>query len=340
MQRFLILAEGQLDIFSAKTAVGVMRYRPEAVAAILDREHAGQRTSELLGVSVDVPIVATLAEGLAFAPDALLLGIAPAGGRLPEEWRALIREALLAGLNVVSGLHEFLNEDAEFRALAEERSLQLVDLRRPPEEQRIAHGEAAGVRARRVLTVGTDCNIGKKIVALELTRAAREAGVDARFLATGQTGVLISGRGVALDRVIADFAAGIVEAQVLENGDCDLLVIEGQGAILHPAYSGVTMALLHGSLPDALVLCHLPTRPVMRRQSVPIPPLPEWIALHEALLRPLHPARVVGIAVNTFGMEETAARATVDAAAAETGLPATDVIRYGCAPLLAAVTGR
>jgi len=161
--------------------------------------------------------------------------------------------------------------------------------------------------------------------------------VDARFLATGQTGVLISGGGVALDRVIADFAAGTVEALVLENGDCDLLVIEGQGAILHPAYSGVTMALLHGSLPDALILCHLPTRLVMRRQSVPIPPLPEWIALYEGLLRPLHPARVVGIAVNTFGMEEAAARAAVDAAAAETGLPATDVIRYGCEPLLSAV---
>src|SRR5437879_641846 len=137
-ERFLILAEGQLDIFSAKTAVGVLRYRGDEVAAVLDREHAGQRTSELLGVDVDVPIVATLAEGLAYRPTTLLLGIAPSGGRLPEEWRELIRGAMHAGLSVVSGLHEFLNEDPEFRALAERRRLRLVDLRRPPEEQRIA----------------------------------------------------------------------------------------------------------------------------------------------------------------------------------------------------------
>src|SRR5438128_1003879 len=272
MDRFLILAEGELGTFSSKTAVSVMRYRPHDVAAVLDSRLAGRTARELLGVPCDAPVVATLEEGLALAPTALLIGIAPSGGQLPPAWRSTIRSALAAGLDIVSGLHVFLGDDPEFAALARAKGRGLIDLRRPPEGQPIAHVRARETRALRVLTVGSDCNVGKKITALELTAAARAAGKSARFIATGQSGMLISGSGITIDRVPGDFMAGFVEQMVLEAGEADVVLVEGQGCLLHPAYSGVTAALLHGALPDAMVLCHVPTRDRPRNQPVPLPP--------------------------------------------------------------------
>jgi uncharacterized NAD-dependent epimerase/dehydratase family protein len=328
-ERFLILADGQLGVFSSKTATSVLRYRSADVAAVLDREHAGQSTARLLSVPADVPIVATLAEGLTHGSTALLIGIAPPGGGLPGEWRALLLEAIEAGLHLVSGLHVMLGDDPELVRRAATRGVRLHDLRRPPEGSPIASGAAAATRARRVLTVGSDCNIGKMVTALEITAAARRAGRDARFVATGQTGMLLAEGGVAIDRVIGDFMAGSVEQLVLAEGSADLVVVEGQGSLIHPAYSGVTLALLHGALPDALVLCHQPGRTHVRHQKVPIPPLPDLIALYEAVLRPLHPGRVVGIALNGVGMEDADVDRAVVEAEAATGLPAVDVIRHG-----------
>jgi uncharacterized NAD-dependent epimerase/dehydratase family protein len=336
--RFLILADGQLGVFSSKTATSVLRYRGDDVAAVLDRENAGKSTSELLGVPVDVPIVATLAEGLAHGPTALLIGIAPPGGALPAEWRALLREAIAAGLDVVSGLHTMLGEDPELAALAAGQGVRITDLRRPPEGDPIASGRASGTRARRLLTIGSDCNIGKMVAALELTAVARAAGVDARFVATGQTGMLLSDGGVAIDRVIGDFMAGTAENLVLAQGDADWVIVEGQGSLVHPAYSGVTLALMHGALPDAMVLCHQPGRALVRHQSVPIPPLPELVSLYEAALRPVHPGRVVAIALNGVGMSDAALERAVADAEAETGLPAADVLRHGAGKLWGAVT--
>lgn len=337
-ERFAILADGQLGVFSAKTATCLLRYRGEEVVAVIDRDHAGGDTRTVLGVPAAVPIVPSLAEALAFAPTALVIGISPPGGRLPPEWRATILAALAAGLDVISTLHEFLADDPEIAAAAARAGRRLVDLRRPPDVMPIAHARAVETRARRILTVGTDCNIGKMVTTVEIVREAQRRGIDARMLATGQTGMLIAGNGVAIDRVIGDFMAGVIEAEVLRHGDCDWLVIEGQGCLLHPAYSGVTAALLHGSLPDAMILCHYPARPQMRNQSVRVPPLAQWIPLYEAMLQPLYPrGRVVGIALNTYGMEEAAARAAVEAARRETGLPVTDVIRYGAAPLVDAL---
>jgi uncharacterized NAD-dependent epimerase/dehydratase family protein len=335
-ERFLILADGQLGVFSSKTATSVLRYRGDDVAAVLDREHAGESTSRLLGVPADVPIVATLAEGLRFGPTALLIGIAPPGGALPAEWRALLREALEAGLHVISGLHTMLGDDAELSALAAARGARITDLRRPPEADPIASGLAAGTRARRLLTVGSDCNIGKMVVALELTAAARAAGADARFVATGQTGMLLSDGGVAIDRVIGDFMAGTAEQLVLAQGDADWVIVEGQGSLVHPAYSGVTLALMHGAMPDAMVLCHQPGRDTVRHQRVPIPPLPELISLYEAALYPVHSGRVVALALNGHGLSDAdLARAVGDVEDA-TGLPAADVIRHGAGKLWAA----
>jgi uncharacterized NAD-dependent epimerase/dehydratase family protein len=335
--RFLILADGQLGVFTSKTATSVLRYRSGDCAAVLDREHAGESTRALLSIPADVPIVATLAEGLRFGPSALLIGIAPPGGGLPDAWRPLLREAIDAGLHLVSGLHVMLGDDPDLAARAAARGVRLADLRRPPDAWPIATGRAATTRARRVLTVGTDCNVGKMVAAIELTAAARAAGRDARFVATGQTGMLLSDGGVTIDRVIGDFMAGITEQLVLDHGDAEFIVVEGQGSILHPAYSGVTLSLLHGAMPDALVLCHQPGRDIVRYQETRIPPLPEMVSLYEAVLRPVHPGRVVGIALNGVGMTDDGLASAVAAAEATTGLPAVDVIRHGAAQLWNAI---
>jgi uncharacterized NAD-dependent epimerase/dehydratase family protein len=329
MDRFLILAEGELGTFSAKTAVSVMRYRPADVVAVLDSRHAGRTARELLDVPCDAPVVATLAEALPLRPTALLIGIAPAGGQLPEAWRSIIRAAVEAGLDVVSGLHVFLADDPELAALAREKDRRLIDLRRPPEGQPIAHARARETRALRVLTVGSDCNVGKMVTALELAAAARNAGRSARFVATGQTGMLISGGGITIDRIPGDFMAGFVEQMVLEAGRADVVIVEGQGSLIHPAFSGVTAALLHGALPDAMILCHVPTRHCLRNQDVPIPSLRELIERYESFLRPLHPGRVVAVALNGAGMTDAEIDAAVRAAEAETGLPAADPVRHG-----------
>jgi uncharacterized NAD-dependent epimerase/dehydratase family protein len=354
-RRLLILADGELGVFSSKTATSLIRYRPEDVVAVLDREHAGRTTREVLGVPAPrhspehlntehlntapqgVPIVANLQEALTLEPDTLVIGIAPQGGQLPPEWRPVLRGALEAGLDLVSGLHVFLGDDPELACLARERGRAITDLRRPPEGQPIAKMRAKGTRARRVLTVGTDCNVGKMVAALELAAAAGARGLDARFVATGQTGMLIAGAGVTLDRVPGDFMAGFVEQRVLADGDADLVIVEGQGCLLHPAYSGVTLALLHGTVPDAMVLVHHAGRTTMRNQALEIPPLREWVRRYEDALAPLHPGRVTGIAINPHGLSAAEAEAAVRQAEQETGLPAADVLTTGADGLLHAI---
>lgn len=336
-KRLLILADGDLGVFSAKTATSLIRYRPDDVVGVLDRQHAGQTTREVLGVPAAVPIVATMAEGLALGPDTLVIGIAPAGGGLPEPWRETIRIALGAGLSVVGGLHVFLGDDPEFAALAAKHGGQILDLRRPPEDRPIARAKARGTRALRVLTVGTDCNVGKMVAALEITAAARRRDLDARFVATGQTGMMISGTGVTLDRIAGDFMSGFIEKEVLAVGDSDLAVVEGQGALLHPAFSGVTLALLHGALPDAMVLVHHPGRDVMRHSDVAIPPLPEWVRRYDDSVSPIHPGRVVGIAINPHGLSAEEAARALRHAEDETGLPTVDVVAEGADRLLDAI---
>ncbi len=336
-QRLLILADGELGVFTAKTTTSLIRYRAADTVAVLDRQHAGRTTREVLDVPAAVPIVATLEEGLSFQPDTLVIGISPSGGQLPERWRAVIRAAIRAGLDVVSGLHVFLGEDREFAELARECDVRLVDLRRPPDGQPIAHMLARETRARRVLTVGTDCNVGKMVAALELTASARRRGLDARFLATGQTGMLISGGGLTLDRIPGDFMAGFIEQLVLQHRDAGIAFVEGQGCLLHPAYSGVTLSLLHGSLPDAMILVHHAGRSQMRNQQMPIPPLPDWVRRYEDALAPLHPGRVVGIAINPYGLTSKEAAEAVRQAEGETGLPAVDVVVDGADRLLEAI---
>jgi uncharacterized NAD-dependent epimerase/dehydratase family protein len=334
-RRILILAEGRFSVLDAKTATCVLRYRGDEVVGVLDSQTAGRTAGEVVGVGGGVPVVATLEEGLALRPDTLLVGVAPRGGRLPAAWLDLLRRALERGLEVVSGLHTFLSDEPELAAAAASGGGRIRDLRRVPDDLPVASGLAATVPATVVLTVGSDCNVGKMTAAMELVRAARRAGRRAAFAPTGQTGLFLGGWGLAVDRVISDFVAGAAERIVLENArGADLVVVEGQGAILHPGYSGVTLGLLHGSMPDAMVLVHQPTRACTLNDALPIPPLPELIRLYESLAAPLKPARVVAIAINGFDLDDRALAAHARRLEDETGLPAADPVRSGAGRLL------
>ena len=337
-QRLLILTEGQLGVFSSKTATSVIRYRPDEIAAVLDSQHAGEDLGAILGVGHGVPIVCSVADALPTRPTALLIGIAPRGGALPDEWRRILREAIENRLDIISGLHTFLSEDDEFVRLAAQYGVKLVDVRRPPDNIPLGRDLARHIPALRVLTVGTDCAVGKMVTSIELDREARCRGWRSHFVATGQTGIMISGEGVPIDRVISDFVAGAIEDELLRREQADLLSIEGQGTLIHPAYSGVTLGLIHGSAPDGLILCHHAGRTAIRGyEEVPIPPLSEMIELHHVITRPLYPSRVIGISLNCVGLSNDEARRHCAEAAATTGLPATDPIRFGSGPLMDAV---
>ena len=344
--RSVVLAEGLFDIEWSKTAACLIRYRPETVAAVLDSTKAGRDAAEILGFGRGIPVLSTLREalGLVPSPDSLIIGIAPQGGGLPEAWRPTLVEAIRAGLDVWSGLHAFLGDDPELSPLAEEHGVTLHDVRRPPKGLPVATGRAREGSALRVLTVGTDCNVGKMTVAMELVRGLRERGARAEFAATGQTGIMLEGRGIAVDAVVADFVAGAAERLVLDaDPEADVIVLEGQGSLVHPGYSGVTLALMHGALPQALILCTKPDRKTIyggHHDWVRIPPLDEVVRMHEdamAWVWPEERVRVAAVACNTHGRPEEEARQEIRRAAALTVLPATDPIRYGPAKLVEAI---
>ncbi|HUR94347.1 MAG TPA: DUF1611 domain-containing protein [Gemmatimonadales bacterium] len=342
--RFLIVADGDFEPMTSKTANSVIRFRPERTVGVLDRQKAGRTVQDVLGFGGALPVVGSMREGLALGPTAILIGIAPQGGRMPAEWRAWLAEALDHGCDLWSGLHTFLGDDPLLADLARTRGRKIFDLRKPPADLPIASGLAKTVDPLIVLTVGTDCNVGKMTAQLKLTDRLNERGVRTRFVATGQTGIMIEGWGIAVDAVVADFIAGAAERLVLEGAkDADVVLVEGQGSLNHPGYSGVTLGLLHGSCPDALILCHQSTREYIGdyRQAawLRIPPLTEYIRLYETVGSAVHPTKVIGISLNTYDMSDEDALRACEAAARETGLPATDPVRFDPAPLVDAIAG-
>jgi uncharacterized NAD-dependent epimerase/dehydratase family protein len=334
--RYLLLADGfSGEPLYAKTMRGVLRYRREDVAAILDSTRVGETED---GVS----IVGSVEEAMPFEPTTALVGVVTQGGYFPPAWMELLRTCVERGLDVENGLHVFLADDPELCALAEERGVELRDLRRPPADLSTATGENLSVKGTIVLTVGSDCAIGKMTVSCELDLEARRRGLRSTFVPTGQTGMAIAGWGIAVDAVVADFLAGAAERLVVEGRDRggELLWVEGQGSLLHPVYSGVALGLYHGSVPHLLVLCHEAGRTEIEGAGGgphPIPPLRELVELHERLALPARPARVAAIALNTRALGDEEARAAVEAAEQETGLPADDPVRFGAAKLVDAV---
>lgn len=329
-RRYAILASDRFAT-DAKTAHGVIAYGTDEIAAVIDPQCAGKRVLEVLPhLRRDAPIVKNVKEALFYAPTSLLIGTAPKGGMLPAEWRAAILDALAAKLEVVSGLHEMLGDDPELATAAEFSGARIWDVRKPPDTP-IFSGAAYDVGQPILLLVGNDCAVGKMTVALELCRAAEAAGKRAAFVPTGQTGIMIAGWGTSIDRVIADFAPGATEQLVLQAAreNPDVIVVEGQGSINHPAYAPVTLALMYGCAPDALVLVCDPTLKNIQSYKTPTMSYRELIRMHEALLATVKPARVIGIALNTRKLDDAAAQAAITEAAAQTQLPVDDVVRFG-----------
>jgi uncharacterized NAD-dependent epimerase/dehydratase family protein len=340
VRSWLVLTDGYLTERNAKTAHGVIHFAPDRIAAVVDQEHAGRDLIDVLPeLGRSAPVVATVAEGLKHDPTSLLLGVATPGGWMPDHWRAWIAESIEAGLEIANGLHTLLSDDAELVALAKKHGVRLWDVRVPPDGIPLFSGKSLDVPQRTVLTVGSDCAVGKMTVTLALTKAAEDAGVKAEFVATGQTGILIAGRGIAVDRVISDFTAGAAEQLVLESDpESEVLLVEGQGSLWHPAYSGVTLGLLHGSAPEALVLCHQAGREAIEEPPfTPLPSLADMVATYESMAQTLRPAPVACVAVNTRGLTKTEAAGEIDRIQQTTGLPTGDVLRGDSPKLWSAV---
>ena len=328
--KIVILAEGSFGVLESKTATVLVRYLPNNVVAVIDSTNTGKDVSEVIEIGKGIPVVKNLADAMQLQPTMLAIGIAPPGGELPTEWEGIIREAISRGLHIMSGLHHFLSENDEFVELAAKNNVVLWDARKPPENLPVATCKADDVDATVILTVGSDCRVGKMLSGIEITKAARERGLNAEFCPTGQNGIMVWGWGIAIDAVVSDFTAGAAEQIVLEGArNHDLLIVEGQGALVHPGYSGVTLSLLHGSMPDAMIFCHQPSRDTVARYTVPLPSLTEMIAQYEMLTAPIKPARVIGIALNCFDLSEKETVKAIKDIEKETGLPATDVVKYG-----------
>jgi uncharacterized NAD-dependent epimerase/dehydratase family protein len=334
-RRLVILTEGRTEPIAAKTAACVIRYGKDEVIALLDSTEAGKTTQDLLGVGGAIPVVGRLED--APTANALLIGIAPAGGRIPPAWRPIVLAAIERGCDIISGLHDFLSDDQVFAAAASRRGVRLVDIRKNTERD-VANRQNIRPDCLRILTVGQDCSVGKMVVSVEVARALTRRGHDTKFVATGQTGILIEGDGCPIDGVVSDFLNGAVEKLVLANQRHDILIIEGQGSITHPRYSPVTLGLVHGAMPHGMILCYEAGRQtVLGMDEIPLTPLAKLRELYESLARLERPSPVIGIGLNSHRLSDRDAAAERERVRKELGLPVCDVIRNGPGALVDAV---
>ncbi len=326
-------------MLGSKTAVCYLRYRGDDVVAVLDSSQAGRRVEDVVGFGGNVPIVSSVEETLSCNPNVAIVGIAPRGGRLDETLRRIVLDSVRAGMDVASGLHTLLAEDSEIVETAKASGSKLWDVRRVPEAGVVASGKGCTTGAKVVLLTGTDCNVGKMTAAVELYDEASRRGLDAAWAATGQTGIMLRERGICVDRVIGDFMGGAAEELVnFEGRGKDLVFVEGQGALVHPGFAGVTLGLMFGVVPDCMVLAHEAGRTRVRNYDVPMMSLKDHIELHERIMTPLRRSRVVAVALNTATSDSQAtAREAVAGVRAETGLPASDPVRFGASEILDAV---
>ncbi|MEJ5253162.1 MAG: DUF1611 domain-containing protein [Chthonomonadetes bacterium] len=341
--RVAILQHGGIRGAYGKTGLSLLRYSDAQIVAVIDAECAGGSIPQLTGIPRDVPIVASLREALQYHPQVLVTGIAPPGGALPDAWWQEVKEAVAHGLCVVNGLHTPMANHPDLKPLLREGQW-IWDIRQEPPGLTLGSGAARELPCLRVLTVGTDMAIGKMSTSIELHRACLRRGMRSAFIASGQTGIMIAGDGVPLDAIRVDFAAGAVEQVVMRYGrDHDILHIEGQGSLLNPA-STATLPLIRGSQPTHLILVHRAGQTHIRSYPhVPIPPIPDVIRLYEMVAEAggaFAPAPVVGIALNTAHLSDEEARRAIEQVERETGLPCTDVVRYGGEKLVDAILNR
>ncbi len=327
-RRIVILAEQRFGPITSKMANGIIRYLDKEVMAVIDSTKAGLTVQAVLGIGGDIPIYATLDESLQHNPNTLLIGISPPGGQFPSDWYSIIINAIQNRLNIVSGLHEFLNDVPEFKVLAEKYNVRLIDLRFHDHHGAIARGIARNFQSKIILTVGTHGNIGKMTATIEMVKQMQRSGKSADWLATGQIGIMIKGKGIPLDTIKGDFISGAVETAIAAiDGNFEYIFVEGQGSIQHLGYSPVALGLMHGSLPDAMILCHR-TDVGISDYGVNTDDLEKSIRIHEQMLDFVKPAKVIGISLNTYNLSLDKSRQVVDDIKNRTGLPVTDPIKF------------
>ncbi len=326
--RVAILLHQGFSSHHGKTGISYLRYGHSEIVAILDRENAGKSLSQLIDLNRNIPIAANITEALKYQPTVLLIGIAPSGGALTDAWQLEVEAAVKAGLSVVNGLHTPLAD--KFGQLKDGQWI--WDIRAEPKDLKIASAKARSLSCQRILTVGTDMGVGKMSAAIELHRAAVKKGIKSKFLATGQGGLAIATEGIALDAVRVDFAAGAVEKMVLDSAkDNELLLIEGQGSLVHPG-STATLPLIRGSQPTGLILVHRAgQKHIADLPEVKIPPLPEVVKLYETVASvggTFGEIKVKAIALNTFHLDLETAKQAIAQVKNETGLPCSDLVRF------------
>ena len=307
----------------------LIRYQPDDVVAVIDPDKAGRTADDIIGIGGSLPVVGSFQDALQYQPDTMVIGFAPPGGVINDETRKEILIAIDEGCDIISGMHVFLNDDDEISDRAKNNDVLLTDLRRPPNPPHFPKGTWKDRNVPVLLVVGTDCDSGKMTTAWEITQRLRTRGKKVNFIGTGQTGILLGGSGVAVDAVIADFMAGELEYVIDRACDgADLVVVEGQGSINNYAYSGVTMGLIHGCMPDYFVLTHDPSRP-LDVLDYPIPDINDLIQLHLDLMRPFRKTRFLGINLLTFAIDEQNANNVIIEYEKEFGLATTDLVRFG-----------
>ncbi len=334
-RRIVVLTEGHSDPHSAKTGCSVIRYRREEVVGVLDRTRTGQDVQSVLGTGEGLLFSAQLSD----VPDAdtLLIGIAPTGGKIPTTWRTVISEAIGRGMTVVSGLHEFIGDDPEFAAQARDAGVEIHDLRKN-DFREIARRVPLSDSCARVLTVGHDCAVGKMVTAIEICEVLKRRGRAAKFVPTGQTGIMIEGDGLPIDCITADFVSGAAEQLVVEQQHQEFLLIEGQGSLVHPSYSSVTLGLLHGCVPHGLILCYEVGRTTVTGiPHMAIPPLEEIKQINEMMASVMQPCSVIGISMNSRLIDDQQAEEERQRIRQQFGLPVVDVFRHGADELADAV---
>ena len=336
-KKIVILSHGAFNYIKNKTGNMLIRYRTEEVVAVLDRTKSGITAYDELGYGENIPVLDNFDDCIDFKPDTLVIGNASQGGFISDEYRVEVIKAIEFGCDIISGMHHFINDDEEFVQLAERFNVSLFDLRRPPDPPNFPKGSWHKRKIPVLLIVGTDCDTGKMTTAWEVSERLKSKDRKVEFIGTGQTGILLSGAGVPIDAVKADFMAGEIENMIDKvPDDTELIIVEGQGALTNQYYAGVTLGLLHGAMPDYMLMTHDPARD-LDVTDYPMASMKLVMDMHLDLMGNFKESKFIGINLLTFALSDEEAKKEIDKVKNEYGMPTTDLIRYGSNELIESI---
>ena len=333
-KKIVILSHGAFNYIKNKTGNMLIRYRTEEVVAVLDRTKSGITAYDELGYGENIPVLDNFDDCIDFKPDTLVIGNASQGGFISDDYRAEVIKAIEFGCDIISGMHHFINDDVEFVQLAEKHNVSLFDLRRPPDPPNFPKGSWHKRKIPVLLIVGTDCDTGKMTTAWEVSERLKSRGRKVEFIGTGQTGILLSGAGVPIDAVKADFMAGEIEHLIDKvSEDTELIIVEGQGALTNQYYAGVTLGLLHGAMPDYMLMTHDPARD-LDVTDYPMATMRLVMDMHLDLMSNFKKSKFIGINLLTLKLSDEDAKKEIDKVKEEYSMATTDLIRYGSNELI------